>query len=134
MTSTKTTTPSSVTSNRLDRALQGFLRAIEIVGNKIPHPVALFVVLIIVLAFASALMSALGVSVSTSTGETLEVENLLSADGLRMALNDGLENFMLFGPFGTVLVIMMGVSVATQTGYLQNLLVGIVQRVPKKMV
>lgn len=133
MTSTKATTPSQ-TSNGFDRALQSFLRAIEVVGNKIPHPVALFVCLIVVLTVASAVMSALGVSVNTNSGESLSVQNLLSAEGVRMALDDGLENFMLFGPFGTVLVIMMGVSVATQTGYLQNLLVGIVQRVPKKMV
>ncbi|GAA1491512.1 AbgT family transporter [Brachybacterium sacelli] len=133
MTSTKATTP-SLTSNGFDRALQSFLRAIEVVGNKIPHPVALFVCLIVVLTVASAVMSALGVSVNTNSGESLSVQNLLSAEGVRMALDDGLENFMLFGPFGTVLVIMMGVSVATQTGYLQNLLVGIVQRVPKKMV
>lgn len=134
MTSTKTPSPPQTLSRQLDRTLQGFLRAIEIVGNKIPHPVALFVCLIVVLATASALMAAFGVTAQTNNGETLEVQNLLSAEGVRMALNDGLENFMLFGPFGTVLVIMMGVSVATQTGYLQNLLVGIVRRVPAKLV
>jgi aminobenzoyl-glutamate transport protein len=41
---------------------------------------------------------------------------------------------MSFSPFGTVLVIMIGVSVATQSGYLQALLMGLVQKVPKKLV
>lgn len=121
-------------ASRLDRHLQTTLRAIEVVGNKIPHPISLFVFLIGLLAVASYILSALGITATTRSGDVLEARNLLSAEGLRMALEDGLENFMLFGPFGTVLVIMMGVSVATQTGYLQRLLVGAVRRVPKSLV
>ncbi|MBK1783778.1 AbgT family transporter [Prauserella cavernicola] len=126
------TAPTS--QSRASSGLQRVLRGIEVVGNKVPHPFVLFLVLISVIAVASLVLDVLGVTATSPNGEVIEVRSLLSTDGIRMALDTALENFMLFSPFGTVLVIMMGVSVATQTGYLQSLLTGIVNRVPKKLV
>lgn len=127
-------TPTPTLEPRTDGGLQRVLRGIEVVGNKVPHPFVLFLCLIGIVAVASLVCSLLGVSAVSPSGERIEVRNLLSAEGIRMALSTGLENFMLFGPFGTVLVIMMGVSVAIQSGYLQSLLYGVVRRVPKRLV
>jgi aminobenzoyl-glutamate transport protein len=115
-------------------ALAKFLNAIEVVGNKIPHPLFLFAALIIAVAVASASLAAFGAGAVDAAGERIEVRSLLSIEGIRMAVETSLTNFMSFSPFGTVLVIMIGVSVATQSGYLQALLMGVVQRVPKKLV
>lgn len=122
--------PEQASDSRLQRALRG----IEFVGNKIPHPFILFLGLVGLVAIASWLLALFGASATSPDGDVVEVRSLISMDGIRMALETALENFMLFSPFGTVLVIMMGVSVATQTGYLQALLTGIVNRVPKKLV
>ncbi|MGP9747066.1 AbgT family transporter [Brachybacterium sp. AOP29-B2-41] len=114
--------------------LAKFLNTIEVVGNKIPHPLFLFAALIFAVAVASATLAAFGAGAVDAAGERVEVRSLLSIEGIRMAVETSLDNFMTFSPFGTVLVIMIGVSVATQSGYLQALLMGVVQKVPKKLV
>ncbi|PSL00872.1 aminobenzoyl-glutamate transport protein [Murinocardiopsis flavida] len=113
---------------------QRSLQWIERIGNKLPHPFALFLGLTLFIALASALLGALDVGTTAPDGERVEVRNILSTAGARMMLSTGVENFMGFGPFGTVLVIMMGVSVATQTGLLQELIKVAVSRVPKRLV
>lgn len=115
-------------------ALMKILNVIEFVGNKIPHPLFLFAALIAIVAVASAILDAVEVAATDPTGERIEVRNLLSVEGIRMAIDTAQSNFMTFSPFGITLILMMGVSVATQSGYLQALLTGVVQRVPKKLV
>lgn len=114
--------------------LSRILNGIEFVGNKIPHPIFLFAGLIAIIAVVTALFDLANVGATTATGERIEVQSLLSIEGIRMAIETAQSNFMNFTPFGIVLILMMGVSVATQSGYLQSLLMGIVQRVPKKLV
>lgn len=110
------------------------LQWIEKIGNKLPHPFALFLCLTLFVALASLVLGTLGVGTTAPDGERVEVRNILSAAGVRMMLSTGVENFMAFGPFGTVLVIMMGVTVASHTGLLQELLKVGVSRVPKRLV
>jgi aminobenzoyl-glutamate transport protein len=125
---------SSRKAGKVNQILGKFLTAIEVVGNKIPHPLFLFAALIFAVAVASAALDAAGVGAVNAAGDRVEVRSLLSVEGIRMAVETSLPNFMSFSPFGTVLVIMIGVSVATQSGYLQALLMGLVQKVPKKLV
>ena len=61
--------------------LEGFLRNVEIMGNKIPHPMLLFIYLCIATIVISAVCSMLHVSaVNPVSGETVEVVNLFSKD------------------------------------------------------
>jgi aminobenzoyl-glutamate transport protein len=129
-----TTEPTTVDNGNGGKFLSKILNGIEFVGNKIPHPIFLFAALIAVVAIVTAILDAIGVSAIDPTGERVEVRSLLSVEGIRMAIDTAQSNFMNFTPFGIVLILMMGVSVATQSGYLQSLLMGIVQRVPKKLV
>ncbi|KJF76708.1 hypothetical protein UA70_28810 [Raoultella planticola] len=56
---------------------------VEKIGNKVPHPFLLFIYLIVVLAVATAALSAFGVAVINPTdGSTVVVKNLLSVEGL----------------------------------------------------
>lgn len=114
--------------------LSKILNGIEFVGNKIPHPIFLFLALILIVGIVTSILDVFGVGSTDPTGERIEVRSLFSVEGIRMAIDTAQSNFMNFTPFGIVLILMMGVSVATQSGYLQSLLMGIVQRVPKKLV
>ena len=59
---------------------KGFFAFIERVGNKIPHPVYLFVWLWIIAMLLSWLLSALGVSVvNPASGEVVEVVNMMTS-------------------------------------------------------
>ncbi|MEU8416943.1 AbgT family transporter [Amycolatopsis japonica] len=117
--------------NLLLRALDG----VERLGNKLPHPFWLFVILSGVLALASWALSAAGVSaVNPATGKTVEAKNLLSADGVRMMVTDAVKSYTSFPPLGTILVVMLGVAVAERSGLLAAVLRSGVSKVSPRWV
>src|SRR5262245_57078802 len=96
--------------------LQKLLDAVERLGNKVPHPAVLFLLLMAVVALLSHVLQLAGVSVSyqqvnaqTHTIEdvTTSVRSLLSADGIRFICTSVVPNFMNFGPVGIILVAMI---------------------------
>lgn len=118
------------------RSMSGLLRLlahIEKLGNKLPHPFWLFVILSGVLAAASWALASAGVSaVSPASGKTVAVQSLLSADGIQMVIEDAVENYATFPPLGTILVVMLGVAVADRSGMLTAMLRAGVARVPAR--
>lgn len=103
----------------LDKILDGIERA----GNKLPDPITLFLGLSVIVVLISALCSALGVSaVNPADGSTIEVFNLLSADGIRYLWTNVITNFSGFAPLGMVLVAVIGSSVAEKSGFLVALM------------
>ncbi|MFI0798595.1 AbgT family transporter [Amycolatopsis lurida] len=117
--------------NLLLRALDG----VERLGNKLPHPFWLFVILSAVLALASWGLSAAGVSaVNPATGKPVEAKNLLSADGVRMMVTDAVKSYTSFPPLGTILVVMLGVAVAERSGLLAAVLRSGVSKVSPRWV
>jgi aminobenzoyl-glutamate transport protein len=127
--STTTTEPKQLP--RLVRAMA----VIERVGNALPHPFWLFWILSAILAVVSAILAALDVSVlSPKDGKEVVVQNLLSGDGLRMAVSTAISNFAEFPPMATIVVVIMGVALAERTGFLQALMRVSVSRVPTSMV
>ncbi|WP_338597269.1 AbgT family transporter [Saccharopolyspora sp. SCSIO 74807] len=118
---------SGVCTNRLFRALSALERA----GNKLPHPFWLFVILSLVLGAASAALSMMDVRVTLpSTGETAAVRNLFSVHGAKFAIESALTNYAEFPPLATIVVVLLGVSVAERSGLLTALLQGTVRRLP----
>jgi aminobenzoyl-glutamate transport protein len=108
---------------------------IERVGNALPHPFWLFWILSGILAVASAVLAGIGVSVvSPSDGETVTVRNLLSGDGLAMAVSTMVDNFASFPPMATIVVVIMGVAVAERSGFLAALMRVSVSRVSASWV
>ena len=101
--------------------LQTLLDGVEQVGNKVPHPAVIFLVLMGVVVLLSHAFSVLGTSVSyqrinpqTHDIEdlTATVNSLLSADGIRFLFTSAVRNFLNFGPVGVILVAMVGVGLA----------------------
>src|SRR5687768_18343586 len=83
--------------------LQRVLDRIEWLGNLLPHPATLFVVLCVVMVFASWLLNRIGVMVEHPvTHKLVSAENLMSADGLRQIILGLLPNFVNFAPLGPV--------------------------------
>lgn len=118
--------------------LPGVLRAlavVERVGNALPHPFWLFWILAAILGVTSAALAAAGVSVtSPADGEEVVVQNLLSGEGLAMAVSTAIDNFATFGPMGTIVAVIMGVAIAERTGFLAAAMKVSVSRVPVSWV
>lgn len=113
----------------------GLLRWIERVGNKLPHPFWMFVWITLFVVLFSAVAALIEISaVDPGTGEVVRAHNLISGDGLRRLLEEMVTNFAHFAPFGMVLVMLMGVSVAEQSGLLTIILRTVAFAVPRKVV
>lgn len=124
------------TQNQED--IGGFLKFVERVGNALPHPAIIFVILSVIVIIVSALVANSGYTVQyydARAGEDVELAavSLLNGDGLRYMFNSAVSNFTGFAPLGTVLVAMLGVAVAEHTGLfhtaLAKLLTGVRPRV-----
>ena len=104
-----------------------FLGVIERAGNRLPNPTVLFIVLALAVLLISALAALINVSaVHPVTGESITALNLLSGEGLRRIITQTVTNFTGFAPLGTVLVAMLGIGIAEQSGLLGCLLRGLV--------
>ena len=116
-------------------ALMRFLDGVERVGNKLPHPATLFAIFALTVAVASWLISRAGITaVHPGTGETINVVNMISSDGLRFAWTKATDNFVYFPPLGIVLVAMIGIGVAEGSGLISALLRHLVTSAPPGMV
>ncbi|MFO8086848.1 MAG: AbgT family transporter [Bacteroidales bacterium] len=128
------TNENSADSNEVAKAT-GLLRWIEIIGNKLPHPFWLFVWIVVLIVVISGITAFFGVEATQpGTGETVSARNLLSGDGLRWFVENLVTNFAHFAPLGLVLVMLMGVSVAEQSGLLTVIMRRITYSTPKKVI
>jgi aminobenzoyl-glutamate transport protein len=125
--------------------MQKVLDVVEKVGNKVPHPAVIFLVLIAIVVVLSHVLYLAGASVSTEvivpeehpTPEksldaypyaeelskphkpvlkTTTVQSLLTADGLRFMYVSLIPSFMSFTGLGLIIVAMIGVGVAEEAG------------------
>jgi len=111
------------------------LEVVDRVGNKLPHPFWLFVILAGLLIPLSAVLDQVGASgVSTADGSVVEVRSLLTPDGLLHMLGDVIPSFVSFPPLGLIVVVALGVSLADAGGLLSALMRGMLARVRPRMV
>ncbi|MDX1582954.1 MAG: AbgT family transporter [Thermoanaerobaculia bacterium] len=95
------------------------LNAIEFVGNKLPDPAILFlIVLILVWIFSALFAGTTFTEIDPRTGEPIRVINLLSGSALAEFLASMVQIFTSFPPLGVVLVAMLGIGVAEHGGYI----------------
>ncbi|MFC0523045.1 AbgT family transporter [Pontibacillus salicampi] len=108
---------------------------IERVGNKLPHPATLFAIFALLIIIVSGIMSALNVTVDDPIkGETVQVFNLMSTEGIRYIFESFVTNFTGFAPLGTVLVTMLGIGIAERSGLISAMLRGLVTSVPSSLI
>ncbi|MCQ4924154.1 AbgT family transporter [Tissierella carlieri] len=118
-----------------------FLDFVERAGNRLPHPVTLFVIFSLIIIVISAIAEKVGLSVTFDKfvdGEmvptTVTAISLLNAEGIRKMFSLAVTNFTSFAPLGTVLVAMLGVGVAEGTGLIQTGLRKLVLSTPKRWI
>lgn len=121
-------------------SMQKLLDVVERVGNRVPHPVLIFVILIAIVIVFSAILGGLGARVSFQQVniETDEVESmtvaarsLLTVEGIRFMFTGVVQNFMNFNAVGVIIVAMVGVGVAEEAGLVKALIRKLVVAAPR---
>ncbi|MDF2890082.1 MAG: AbgT family transporter [Clostridia bacterium] len=116
-----------------------FLNVVEKGGNKLPHPVTIFMILSLLVIVVSEIVFRAGVTVSyydakAKADATVNAISLMNPAGLRYIINSAVKNFTGFAPLGTVLVAMLGVGVAEGTGLISAALKKLVLSTPKRLI
>jgi aminobenzoyl-glutamate transport protein len=161
------TTPAPAPDLQKRGGVQRLLDGIERIGNKVPHPAIIFAGLCLFVILLSAVLAAVGVSVTYEVAEppvvdgvteqyeggsqvpdlqlppedyaaqdlviheeTTEIESLLSIDGLRFLFTSLVSNFSGFSVVAVILVAMLGVGVAEESGLMGALIRKLVRIAP----
>ncbi|QUI68401.1 AbgT family transporter [Pseudoalteromonas sp. M8] len=120
-----------------------FLATVEFLGNMLPHPITLFAMFCIAIVVFSGIADWMGLSAIDPRPEgsagrdpdgVIEVVSLMSAEGLQRIVTGLVTNFTGFAPLGTVLVALLGVSVAEHSGMLSAAMRGMVMGASKRLV
>jgi aminobenzoyl-glutamate transport protein len=118
----KATASKTATSKTM---MQRFLDGVERVGNLVPHPVVVFLILIGIVIVLSVVLSWIGVSVTIDQIDpatdkveqiTAPVKSLLSIEGIRFLYVSLIPNFMSFTAVGLLIVVMIGAGVMEESG------------------
>jgi aminobenzoyl-glutamate transport protein len=98
---------------------QRFLDFVEIAGNKLPSPFVLFSLLAVVTLLLSALFDGTAVSFAGKDSKmvTVKVASLLTPEGFRYIISEMVPNFIKFPPLGLVVVMMLAMGLAENTGF-----------------
>ncbi len=108
------------------------LASVERIGNKLPDPAVLFIVLLFVVWVVSWLLSYVTFNVvDPRTNELLVINNLLSGSAITEFMSVMVTNFSHFHPVGVVLVAMLGIGVAEHTGFINSGLRALLSMTPQ---
>ncbi len=111
------------------------LSFIERVGNALPSPAFLFGMLAVLVLIVSCVGYFLDWNaIHPATNETVEVNNLLSVEGLHQIILNLVENFTGFAPLGIVIVAMLGVGIAEGSGLIRSAIVALLSKVNRSAV
>ena len=133
--------------------IQGFMDKIEMLGNKLPHPVLMFIYISIFVLLASAVLGSLGVVEHTTLGD-FPINNLLGqepievlkvgasgatvserySNGLSYIIGTAINNFMDMKAIGSILIIMLAIGLMEHSGYLSIAMKSVVKATPVKLV
>jgi len=123
--------------------LQKLLDGVEIVGNKVPHPAVIFLLMSAIVIVLSQIFHMMGTTVTYQVIDlqthkpvtsTAVVNSLLTVEGLRFIVTSVVRNFLNFGPVGVILVAMVGVGLAEEAGLIQALIRKIVIVAPRRAI
>src|SRR5262245_61469856 len=111
--------------------MQRILDVVEKVGNKVPHPVIIFLILIGLVVVIVHLLYAKGTTITyqvinpeTHKPEeaSATVRSLLTTEGIRFMYVSLIPSFMSFTAVGLIIVAMIGVGVAEESGLVKALI------------
>lgn len=115
--------------------MQAVLSTVERVGNKLPHPFILFVILAGVVIITSSILAFLGITATNpKTDAEVVVKSLLSSEGIEFMLTSVVSNFVNFPPLGLILVVMFGIGLADKVGLMSTLMQVSVAKAPPSLL
>jgi aminobenzoyl-glutamate transport protein len=116
---TQTVTPAAAPRGWIARSLD----VVERVGNRLPDPVVLFLLLMLAAWIVSWWLSGVSFSeIDPRTGQPVEIKNQLAGESLTAFMSKMVGTFTSFPPLGVVLVAMLGLGVAEHTGFISAVL------------
>ena len=115
------------------------LSFIERVGKKIPDPVIIFMALFAIVMVLTAILGGLKFETLGADGGTIayEIKNMFSTENVRWIFSNALLNNWLAyggGVLGTILIVMLGVGLAEESGLLSTLIKKIGLKVSDKFL
>ncbi|MEY3897315.1 MAG: hypothetical protein RLZZ214_2836, partial [Verrucomicrobiota bacterium] len=111
--------------------MKRMLDVVEKAGNKVPHPVMIFLFLIVIVLILSHILHFSGASVIQQSVDpqtdqlvstTVVARSLLTTEGIRFIYTSVIPNFMSFTAVGLIIVAMIGVGVAEASGLIKALI------------
>lgn len=115
----------------IDRALN----TIERLGNKLPDPAALFLILLVLVWVLSALLAPVSFSeIDPRNGQPIRINNQLTGTAIAGFLSNMVTTFTSFHPLGVVLVALLGVGVAEHVGFINASLKGLLSFTSVKLL
>lgn len=113
--------------------MERFVKRVETIGNKLPHPWLLFLLLTALLLMIAHVLN--GVVFQVPGEETTgEIVTLLNAGGLRYMFANAMKNFAGFPPIALVIPIAIAVGVGEQAGLFRAVIVKTVRSVPHSLI
>lgn len=108
---------------------------VERVGNRLPDPAMLFLILMLVVWAASWWLSGWSFrEIDPRTGNPIAIRNLLQGASFTAFMADMVRTFVNFPPVGIVLVAMLGLGVAEHTGFIAASLRAMLSVTPRKLL
>ena len=112
-----------------------WLKRLETLGNALPNPAILFLMLLILLAVISYIMQLFDLTaLDPKTQDVIHIKSLISAEGLDWLLSNLIKNYINFPPLGMIIVLTFGLGVVSETGFLETLIHHSIQHIPKRYV
>ncbi len=116
-------------------ATNKFLHIIEKVGNALPHPATLFAIFALIILIVSFFAFKFEwTALNPISHQVVEPVNLLTKRGVHKIITDMVQNFTSFAPLGIVLVAMLGIGVAEDSGLINALIRRLIISTPKKLI
>ncbi len=111
------------------------LTVVEKWGNTLPHPATLFMFFSIIVLIFSYITYHFGWSATNPiTKEVVLPVNLLSRQGIHTILKDLVINFTSFTPLGVVIVAMLGIGIAEDSGLINATIRLVIASTQKKRI
>lgn len=131
MKKTASNTSSSPQNSRFIR----ILNIVEKIGNRLPHPATIFAILALAVIVFSFIAHVAGVTaIHPSEKTVIRPFNLISGAGLVYIFENVTRNFIMFPPFGIVLVSIVGIGLADGSGLIEALVKQTIVRAPRRFV
>ena len=120
-----------------------FIRWIERVGNYLPHPFFLFIILIFLIFLISYILNQIGIEASylkldpkqnKQILQTIGVVNLFERSTLQSIIENFVSTFIYFAPVGLVIIMILGVGLAEQVGFFSATIRLLIKNTPRFLI